>query len=382
MALFYYTYYVNKLLHSIENIYEQAGQYDWYCSFEFYFDSEAWNDYQGSANGLLIYTPTERMKLESIINSNEVSFSDGFVKLDTGEQNEEKKKLLIEKGFKASDIRAFYTVGPRPDKSYQEDNIKEIPNTINIDFQSDSNPDSLIRMEQLIFDKRLEENGILLKSEWIKYGTNSYLLDKSIGINSLMINVSNEELLPEAELLILAYKYKKSLHLGSPLITSEEYKRMSTLITYKKNERINIILRQLGISRNQFLDFATKSPNEHKELIRSIIQFEDRPLVIWGCVTPIYWDFERYTHIFLRHYRKFYISHSTKGQGTLFSYLYKDIIRLIEIVLESNIDEINNSIIEGKEYRRYKDKGYYFNGNYYTFRVSKEGKLLQFHPQE
>lgn len=307
---------MNKLVHSIENIYIQAGQYDWYCSFDFYFNSEAWNKYEGSANGLLIYTPTERTKLESIINSSEISFSDGIIKLDTGEQNEEKKKLLIEEGFKASDIRAFYTVGPRPSKSYGENTVKEIPNTINIDFQSNDDPESLIEMEQLIFNKRLEENGILLKSEWTKYATNSYLLDNSIGVNSLMINIANDELLPEAELLILAYKYKKSLHSGSPLITGEEYKRMSTLITSKKNERIKIILRQLGISRNQFLDFATKSPSEHKELIRSIIQFEDRPLVIWGCVIPIYWDFERYTHIFLRHYRKFYISHSTKGQGT------------------------------------------------------------------
>ena len=75
-----------------------------------------------------------------------------------------------------------------------------------------------------------------------------------------------------------------------------------------------------------------------------IYSFEDEVLTLWGWKKHVYWDFERFIHIYMRHYKNFLIHESSKGQGTGFQYTRKDIRRIINIALDANKKAIENRL--------------------------------------
>ena len=90
--------------------------------------------------------------------------------------------------------------------------------------------------------------------------------------------------------------------------------------------------------------------------------FETETLVYLGPKACIYWDFERFIHIFLRHNPDFFIPVTTKGQGTHFQYSFKDIFRVAKIVLQQLRDKINAKMSFGQPFVI---NGHYYNGNHY-----------------
>lgn len=112
------------------------------------------------------------------------------------------------------------------------------------------------------------------------------------------------------------------------------------------------------------------------ELMKLVYGFEDETLTLWGWTQHVYWDFERFIHIYLRHYKKFLINESSKDQGTGFQYTLKDIRRIINIVLEANKEEIENRLKVGKGFQIHNDRGHYFNSNYYSMKIDPDGRLM------
>ena len=149
----------------------------------------------------------------------------------------------------------------------------------------------------------------------------------------------------------------------------------------RRHEREYYICQHLGIAPKHLNKLKITNNQAWNELMNVIYTFEPETLTLWGWKSHIFWDFERFIHIYLRHYNNFLIPESSKGQGTHFQYKFKDIRRVVQIVLEANKVQIEERLAAGKAFHIQNDKGYYYNGNYYSAKIDPDGKLVQFHPQ-
>ena len=96
---------------------------------------------------------------------------------------------------------------------------------------------------------------------------------------------------------------------------------------------------------------------------------------------PIYWDYESYLHIYLRHCEELEIEGHFERK-TNFQYSQKDITRILKIAIENLLPQINERLSQGKEFRIYGNKALYFNGNHYSLHILPNGRVAAFHPME
>ncbi|MES2277289.1 MAG: hypothetical protein V4592_14775 [Bacteroidota bacterium] len=365
--------------YSIENIYTQVGQYDRYAIFQFYPGSAAYQSYGSTVYGDVLYTPSERERLKTVIQSDNDNHSNGQVFLKGALRNKELNAQLKTIGFQASDISHLSTMDIDSVKNeYDNRTTKRIPHTVNIDFESGSF--STEKALEYIYDSRLSSGPPLIPYEQQKHITLKYLFDKS----SVTEDVFQMHLFDPAtgyffnDVTITVFKF---FHREMP----SDIKTRSIFfqaLTKRRNERIKIICKQLGIAKKHLDTFKADNPQGYAELMQVVIGFEPETIPVWGWRHSIHWDFDRFIHIYLRHYKDFLIKGSSKGQGTNFQYRYKDIRRVIEIVLKNNKEAIEAKLDAGRPFDLYDEQGYYYNGDYYTFRVDKNGRLMQFHPHE
>ncbi len=368
-----------SLNYSIQNIFIQVGQFDQYAIFDFYYGSEAYQKYGNIVYGYVIYTPSERAKLKFEINSDYVGNDDGLVLLDGALSDNEKNKLLKVEGFYAKDIRRLSTLNIGPVKNqYDNAEVKDIPNTINVDFSPDLFDGE--RMQLLIFRKRIEEGIPLIPAETRMYFSLLFLLEpdelSDDDKNTFLINPKTGKFYDDVVITSL----KPLVYAGgknSPFRTA-----LNIALGNRRKNRISFICQHLGIASKHIDKLKEENDEAWMELMKLVYGFEEETLTLWGWAQHVYWDFERFIHIYLRHYKKFLINESSKGQGTGFQYTLKDIRRIINIVLNANKEAIEKRLKAGKGFHIQNDKGYYFNGNYYSLRIAPDGRLMQFHPQD
>jgi hypothetical protein len=367
-----------NLVYSIEDVYKFAGQFDKYTIFRFYKTSEAFKKYGDDAYGHLIYQKKERNKLEAIVSKEKYDRTDGKIFIDGASQNQDRNNLLKSEGFLVSDVLEVLTSNNFDNgKQYKKEGQKEIPNTIEVKF--DPNGFDLEKSQVWLASNRIRDGYTLLNHEYIELYSNLFVL------NPQAVNDENKEkylltadksfFSEEAAIKILSAKYRRDL------ISGEEAIQFNTLLKQRRIARFEVVKKELGISNKQLEKFREAHPEKYKELYGVVLSFDTEPLSNYKTAFPIYWDFERFIHIYLRHYSNFFIEQST-ARGTHFQYSYKDIRRVACLIIENLKEEIETDLPKGKGYSKYGDKGYYFNGNFYTIRIDKQGRLMQFHPLE
>lgn len=325
------------LNHSIQNIFYLVGQFDRYAIFDFHFGSEAYLKYGRTVYGHIIYTLSERAKLKREINSNNIGNDDGLVRLDNAIEDVAINEMLKREGFRARDVRSLSTLDVGPIKNqYDNAGIKDIPNTIKIDFSPDLFDGE--RMQLLLFRKRIENGIPLIRAEKRKYYSLILLLESENlsddDKNAFLINPQTGKYYDDVFITIfetLVYANQEK----SPFRAT-----LANALANRRKERISFICRHLGIATKHIDQLKTNNNEAWTELMRLVYGFEDETLTLWGWTQHVYWDFERFIHIYLRHYKKFLIEESSKGQGTGFQYTLRDIRNIINIVLEANKDGI------------------------------------------
>lgn len=367
------------LLYSIEDIYSFSGQEDKYSIFHFYPTSEAFKKYGDMVYGWIQYKKKERDALEEKIKVPSCERTDGKVILNGALQDDAKNTLLKDEGFLASEVMKFYNTNHHDSrgKQYGKPGTKEIPNTINIKF--DPTGTDIYTMELYITGNKIKDGYKMPQHDLTSYYAVIYALDSDNLPNELkemyLFQEDKKTLTAEAEFKMLEVKYHRKI------ATTEEQNRLSNLLAKRRMDRFKIVEKQLGVSIKKIAEHGKSYPEEFVEMYNALMHFKTDTLTAYKTDYPIYLDFERFAHIYLKHYDKFFIPASTL-RGTHFQYKYKDIRRLLTNIIEKLRGEIEVSLSSGKEYRKYSDQGYYFNGNYYTLRISPEGRVLQFHAQE
>jgi len=366
------------LNHSIQNIFIQVGQYDRYAIFDFYYGSDAFKKYGTTVYGHIIYTPSQRAHLKKEMESNNIGDDDGLILLDGALQDKNKNEELRTVGFMAKDVYRLSTLDIGPIKNeYENKDIKDIPNTIKIDF--DASGTNAEEMQLMMFRKRLEKNIPFIPYELQKYYSLIMLLEPE--------NLSEEDKVKYLMDVNGHFHHNVIITVLSTFVhfhkQEQPYRGILNKALYNRRiERINYICKHLGIAAKHIDNLKESNPNSWNELVRVVYGFEPETLTLWGWKHHIYWDFERFIHIYLRHYPNFFIPESSKGQGTSFQYNFKDIRRIVTIVLKANKEAIEDRLSAGKGFHIQNEKGYYYNGNYYSLKIESDGRLAQFHPQD
>ena len=363
----------DKLVYSIEDVYKFVGQYDnSYCSIEFFPRTAAYEKYGETVHGLVWYKKKDREALDIAIANANYQRNNGIIYLDSGSQDKILNHKLLYEGFEASDIKILYRVGSEKPKAYKQSGTKEIPNTINLKI--DSNFD-VVGAQQYVLEGYMKMGYELPMHDLITYYRNLYLFYpqriKEEEVHQYLYMEGKTAFTEEADYLIHDIKVHEKI------ATQEEINHWRDLLKNRSEKRMDYIRRHLGISSKVIDNMILNDTKKYVTLLQSTWMFETETLEYLGPKACIYWDFESFIHIFLRHNPEFFVSASTKGQGTHFQYRFKDIFRVAKIILEQLRDGINAKLTVGQPFTV---NGYYYNGNHYQVRINPNGRLMQFHP--
>jgi hypothetical protein len=370
-----------KFQFSVEELYAMYGQYDnKYIRIEFHKFSESATKFGRNIAGELTYYRKEREELESAISKENVPRTNGKVKIDCSTSEKltaEQKKELIENGFKSGDIYEVLTSNSPTVKSYKQTGKKEIPNTITVNFDpTDFDPN---RAYLWLYSQKIKNGEILIDEELAKFcGLSLFLEPDSENFDLIKQNGfdGNGLKLP----LVRFYELKAKLYATD--ISRDEILEFDEFLKSRRLERTEAIKNEVKRSTNKRLDqFEQEYPEIYSELQKSIVRFETESLENHDLVIPIYWDYESYLHIYLRHCDELAIEGHFENK-TKFQYGQKDIKRILKIAIEKLKPIINERLKEGKEFRVYGDRTLYFNGNHYSLHILNNGRVAAFHPME
>lgn len=363
-----------KLLFSVEDMFRLVGQYDKYVVINFYRSSDAYTKYGDEVHCHLIYGRKLRNTLTEGIAVENYSRTDGKILIDTIGKDASKVKQLKTEGFFASEIYSISTFNHDPNEvAYRKGGVKEIPNTITIPFESEQF--SLPKMENLITSWKFEDGTKILDHELLRYYTNKLIIGEDVPAKMKEKYLVNENGIFKEQALV----QMNSFALHHNLLDTAQKGHLNTILKMRGDRRLEILKKDLGITHRVFRKFKEDHSDEYRNARMMLLSFKDETLTDHVTQYPIYWDEERFVHIYGRHYVDYFINFSTY-KGTHFQYSYKDIRRLVCLVLKSLKDEIELALSSGKQYDKYGDQGYYFNGNYYTLRVDANGRLMTFFP--
>lgn len=369
-----------KFQFSVEELYSMYGQYEKYISIEFHKFSESAQKFGRDIAGVLTYRKSEREELEKVISEKNVPRTNGYTKIDCSiyeKITEAQKTELIETGFKSGDIYEVLESDMPKIKSYNQSGRKEIPNTITVNVDpTDFDPN---RAFLWLFSKRIKNGDILIEEEWSKFcGLSLYYEPGSEKFDLIKEKGFDENGLKKS--MVRFYELEAKLYATD--MKKEEILEFNNFLKKRIVERTEAIKYEIKRSTNKRLEtFEEKYPEIYKELQKSIVEFETESLVHYKVVKPIYWNYESYLHIYLRHCDELEIEGHFENK-TKFQYAQKDIKRILKIAIEKLSRQINEMLKEGKEFRVFGDRTLYFNGNHYSLHILSDGRVVAFHPME
>ena len=370
-----------KFQFSVEEIYAMYGQYDnKYISIEFHKFSESASKFSRNIGGVIVYYKKEREELEKSISEENVPRTNGMIKIDCSNYeglNDDQKKDLLENGFKSGDIYEVLASNFSNTKSYNEKGRKEIPNTITVNFDPKGFDPN--RAELWLYSQRIKDGQNLIDEEWAKFcGLHLYLKPQSEQFDLIRQHAFSED--GKKEPLARFYELKAKLYATD--ISGAEILELNNFLKERRIKRNELISNEIKRSTNKKLEqFEADYPIIYEELQKSIIQFETESLEYHKMATPIYWDYEGYLHIYLRHCDELSIEGHFENK-TKFQYNQKDIKRILKLAIEQLKSQINENLKNGKEFRVYGDRTLYFNGNHYSLHILSNGRVAAFHPME
>jgi len=366
---------------SIEEFYAMYGQYEnKYISIEFHKFSESAEKFGRNIAGVITYQKREREELEKALLEETVPRTNGMVKLNCNKNEkltDQQKTELIENGFKTGDVYQVLASNIPFVKSYNQTGKKEIPNTLEIKFDP-SNMD-INNTYLYLFSQRINNGGKLIPEEWAKFCGIGLNFEPSSANSELIKSVAFDD---EGNLKPLVRFYELEAKFYSKNISKEELIEFNTFLKQRRIFRTEQIKKEIKRSTNKTLEkFKDEYPIIYNEIQKSIIQFDTESLCFHETIKPIYWNYESYLHIYLRHCNELEIEGRFEDK-TKFQYTQKDIRRILKIAIENLKDKINDRLKEGKEFRIWGDRTLYFNGNHYSLHILKDGRVAAFHPME
>ena len=372
---------LEKFQFSVEELYANYGQFDnKYISIEFHKFSKSAEKFGRNIGGVLTYHKKEREELEDAISQENVQRTNGLVKIDCSNDDklsDGQKKELVENGFISGDIYEVIPSNYPAKKSFKQTGTKEIPNTITVNFDpTDFDPN---RAYLRLYGRRIKNGDALIDEEIAKFcGLSLYLQPGSEKFDFVKQNGFDEE----GQKLPKVRFYELEAKLYATDISKEEILEFDQFLKARRVKRIEAIKYEIKRSTNKRLEqFEEEYPDIYSELQKLRVHFQTESLEYQEMIRPIYWDYEGFLHIYLRHCDELAIEGHFENK-TKFQYTKKDIKRILKIAIVELRPKINEKLKEGKDFRVYGDRSLYFNGNHYSLHILADGRVAAFHPME
>lgn len=261
-------------------------------------------------------------------------------------------------------------------KTFNQPGKKEIPNTIEVKI--DPTGFDINRSTRWLLGQKIKSGYSLTDFEWDKFCGLSVFLEPE----SIEVDIIRNHAFEQGAIKSSVRFHELEAKLYSKDITSKEVMEFNEFLKQRKEVRINSITQEIKKSTNKTLEkFENDFPEIYIAIEASRFQFENETLVYHDAVKPIYWDYEGYLHIYLRHCDELEIEGHFENK-TKFQYTQKDIKRILVIAIKKLLPQINARLSEGKEFRVWGDKSLYFNGNHYSLHILANGRVTAFHPLE
>ncbi|RDY58380.1 hypothetical protein [Flagellimonas nanhaiensis] len=365
------------MIYSQEEIYKFTGQFDKVVSVSFRFGSEAAKKYGSYITGTFYYTPDEREKLEEAVAVDDFEKTDGLIKFKAGkginQLSEEQIGDLRFEGILASDIIEILSFAKPVENEFSKSDIRNLPDPIVI--------------KSNFSDVDEEELTLWTNNQRLKSGFK--LIPEEINRHNGIILRKYEDKMPEEHLKNfkdpetgeikkgIKYHYLNSKYYKD-LLSNEEKAEFEKVINEDVDEKIKILGKELQKSQDKWKEVGIN----YKDALAWLIHFSSsfRPERLTHGKIPVWWDYESLLHIYMRHVSETQIGERFESK-TVFQYKFKDIKRVIEMVLRRAEDEIIQHFTEhpDRDFRRVGAQSVYFNGDYYTFHISPGGRLRTFY---
>lgn len=362
---------------SYEEIYSMYGQYDTFVTLAFHYDSESYKLYKPTLMGVFIYNLEERNELQQLIQTDNIPRSVKYIRFYPSPlENLSSKQVeeLDRNGILNSDIASVSTFDMPRVNRFISIGEKDIPNTIEIKI--DSSKMDLDKLKLSFYKSRLRDNYKLIPEEENEYYGLQLLYNPSL-INDEIKNYITDKTTGKIKEPIRFYQLKAKFFLTD--LTKEEENEFKTLIRKRNMIKNKILINEFKQSTEKIKELVVNYKDPLSELFDICYQFEDELLVPFK--NPIWWDFERFIHIYIRHVKETKIGERFETR-TIFLYKFENIRRIIKAVIEKVHEEIEIHFKEspGKTFRRMGTRSIYFDGVYYRVEIEATGRLLTFHP--
>lgn len=354
--------------YDIEKTYKYFGQFDKIVTLSFFPESASFNEYPNFITGTFYYTPKERDKMEEIIQQRNSTI--GFIKFKEvlNEVSVEQKENLIIHGINCEEIsNIFFLPEFNQENEFKSKETRKLaePNIIGIDIDDNFDYDSML----LNLNERKLSSGYLLTPNETAENIGTLLNFKNV-------NIEGEK----EELKIPIRKYFLKCLVRNKKASEEEVKELNQIESKEIAKKISMLrneVKRAGITKKNF----EKIRAQIEQTTPFLLEFNEKRLT--HSKFPIWLNFERFLHIFLGHVNEMNFG-GNFGDKTKFQYLIDDILRLIEIVLDSIEDEIQKHFSEnsGKNFKRHGEMAIYFNGDFYVIAINPEGLLMTFYKRD
>lgn len=355
------------------DLFEMVGRHKYMTTFSFINDSESYQKYGDSITGTIYYNQKTN---EELLNGHSL-------------QNEEVEKIFVvsalenlplEKiehlkyeygGVIVSDIKSISFLPYCPEMEFYKSGEKKVPNIIEIEVDcAEIDPDTLC---QGYLIKKNNDGVKLIEFEkeqliGITFAINNGHIDSRI-LKHLGYN--KEDITKNMNIWYHLYKVKERR--GN--LSEEEKEKYSEIKQIQSMERILNVMKEINSSNVTPQEFSEN--NALKTIMDTIEPFT--PSILLHGKNQIYWNFESYIHILMRHFVKYQMG-DFKSKTPL-NYMEGDLKPLIEKILGCISNEYQSHAEKKPDtiFSRQGRRAILFNGDYYSIRVLPDGRLTQFH---
>ena len=166
-------------------------------------------------------------------------------------------------------------------------------------------------------------------------------------------------------------------------LTKEEEKILDEYYIERIRRKYELIENEVKKTGIKLKEIGEKYLDDFENLRKVCGDFETETLIEW--FVPIYWDLERFLHIYVKHVLETKFGDGQFKKRTFFQYQYRDIRILLQQVLKQEEQSIKDHFLKismnliTRDYHRFGTKAILYNNDRYKLHINSNGRILSFH---
>lgn len=360
--------------YTLEEIYLSVGREDKTAGITFRYDSPSYNLYGSHIAVVFNYTQAERLSMDEVIKASEFSQT-GYLKAKYlgHELSQDLVDKLSNEGINSEDmVEILYFMHSKPNTFHSKE-LRSIK-TMKIPMSTQQKGGDFDWMYGFAKRQVRDDIGLSPHQRYFYLGAKLYFEpDELIEEEVNQIYIEGMKMDEEIEYQFLFIKIIRED------ITEDEKKRLGLLLREKHKAAFALVDQYLNQAGSGVKRLAAKNMDKLVELFGKVAEFKDVKLNVGG-TKAIYLDVHSYLHIYMRHVEEMKVNKHFEHKDN-FQWKEEDVFSVIKHVIQDANDDIQAFFLENPEgrYSRYGGMSLYFEGDYYTFHIEKDGRVSTFH---